>query len=228
MRGHDRIDSSLDGFAERRQIDRLQLRRVVVDSSYGQMGVRRRVAVAGEMFGGRHHSARPCAADISRHQVSYLLRIFPKGTRTDNWVRGIGIHVGHRKEIPMHAQRTALLCGDAAELLGIGQFASGPEGHGMRKDGGSKKTRRKNTPLEVAGNQQRQARFCLQLIQQRDGLIAAVAGKIAAFRRHGHGQRTDVVFANVVTKLQVVRTLTIHELHPQANHEKLSDFFLEG
>jgi len=181
----------------------------------------------GKVLGGGEHAVRPGTTNVGRDQIPNLQRVLAEGARADDRVQRIGIHIGDRKQIPMHAQRAAFLRGDAAEGFRIGKIAGGAERHGVRKDGGPEQAGRQDATLKVSGNQQRQFGFELQLVQQTDSFVAIVTVKKMAFRGYRHGKRTHMVFMDVIAQQQVFGTARREQFRPHAHHEQLADFFFE-
>ena len=154
VRRHHRIDSSIDCFAKWRQVDRAQHLHILVYPRQRQMRVRPGIAVSRKVLGRRQHSVRSRPANVGSHQCPHLLGIGAERSCADDRIRWIGIHIGDRKEIPVHADRPALLRRNSAELFGVRRLARCAKSHGMRKYGGPEKTRRKHALLKISGNQQ--------------------------------------------------------------------------
>ena len=228
VRSHHSIDSRSDRLLERRQIDRTQVLQIVIHQGYCQVRVGGGISVTGEVLCRRQHSVRPRAADVGRHQIAHLLRIRAESASPDDRVGRVGIYVGDGKQVPVHAQSPAFLCGDATELLGVSQVPGSAKSHRVRKHGRSEKMRRQDTPLKIPSDQQRQLRLLLELVEQGNGLLATATIAGPTLRRRRHGQRADVIFANVIAELEVAGTPPIQEFHPQADHEKLPDLLFEG
>ena len=224
---HHRIHSRRNCFLERRQIDGAQVLQIVVHHGDGKVRVGCGIAVPWEMLCGSQHSIGSRAADVSGHEIAHLVGVAPERARPDDGVRGIGIHVGDGKQIPVHPQGPALLRCNASELLCIFQVPGRSKSHRMREHRRSKEVRRKNPALEVPSDQQRQVRFLLQLIQQRNRLKPAVHIACPPLRRDRHGQRADVIFTNIVTELDVIGTLSMQKFHPHPDHEQLPDLLLD-
>jgi hypothetical protein len=121
----------------------------------------------------------------------------------------------------------AFLRRDATELLGVSQVPGSAKSHRVRKYSRSEKMRRQDTPLKISSDQKRQLRLVLQLVEQRNDLIATANIAGPTLRRRRHGQRADMIFANVITELEVAGTPSIQEFHPHADHEELPDLFFE-
>src|ERR1700686_4874929 len=161
VRRHNSVHSGFDRLAERRQVDGAQHRQILVDSWYGKVRVGPGIAVTGEVLGGSQHSVRSRAAYVGGDQRPYLLRVGSECAGADNGIRRVRIHVGDGEKVPVHADRSAFLGRNATELLGVGHFAGRPKGHGVRKYGCAKKTRRKDALLKVSGDQKGHLRFFL-------------------------------------------------------------------
>src|SRR5436305_14332307 len=99
------------------------------------MRIGTRVAVSWKMLGGGKHAFLPRAFDVSAHQAGDLGGIFAKSARIDDGGGGLGIHVGNRKEVPLHSNGTPLLRHSLAGLCSTLRFTGSAEGHGMRKAG---------------------------------------------------------------------------------------------
>ena len=134
VRHHDRVHARIDRLLEGRQLDRLQVCHVAVDARHAQVRIGGRIAVAGKVFRRRKHAAFMRALDVGRHHLPHRLRIFAERTRVYDRVDGIGIHVGHREEIPVDADGARFLCRDSAEILSVVEFAGSAESHRVRKN----------------------------------------------------------------------------------------------
>ena len=127
----------------------------------------------------------------------------------------------------MNAQSPALLRRNAAEFFGVCQVPGGAESHGVGKHCGSEKTSRQHTSFKVSGDQERELRFLLQLVEQCDRLVSTVKIVGPSLGRHRHSERTNMIFPDVIPEFEVMGTPTIQELHPQADHEELPDLLFE-
>ena len=156
-----------------------------------------------------------------------LVWIRAEGSRTDDGIRRVGIHIGDGKQIPVHADCTAFLRCDATEFLSVRGLPRRTERHRMGKHGCAEKARRQYTLFEVSGNQKRQLRFRLQAVEQHYCLVAVIVVKRAPSRRRRHGHRSDVIFANAVGEPNVLGIPRSRQSHTHANHEELTHFLFE-
>ena len=85
-----------------------------------------------------------------------------------------------------------------------------------------------DSALKIGGKEQRQLGVLLQTIEQFGGLIGLAAIEERRLPAHRHGERADVILAHGVAQLQILGAVDVEELRPHPDHEKLSDFFLEG
>jgi len=160
MGHHHRVYTGFNCVLEGRQLDSIEARPIASHFSNTEMRIGRRIAVPGKMLGGDEHPALMGAADIGRHKIADLRRISSEGTRVDDGIGGIGIHVGIGKEILMHADGSRFERGDAAKDFCILHFACGSEGHRMRKDGRAIQAHG-NATLKISGDNQGQLRRSL-------------------------------------------------------------------
>jgi hypothetical protein len=86
---HDRVDSCANGLLEGRQLDGIEMGAIHIHAGDSEMGVRCRIAVAGEVLRRGQHSSCVRAFDVCGDEVSDLFRIFSKRTRIDNGIGGI-------------------------------------------------------------------------------------------------------------------------------------------
>ena len=93
----------------------------------------------------------------------------------------------------------------------------------MRKDRCAIQPHR-HAALKIRRNNQRQLRDLLQPVQQLGGHIGLALQQHRAIHRHGHAQRADVIFADVVAQLNPDGIGVIQELHLRPDHEELPDF----
>src|SRR5919205_414467 len=91
---------------------------VSADGRKADVRVYRRVAVAGEMFGGRERAALARAADGRRDELGHAPRVFAEGADVDDGVVGVVVEVGDGAEQPVDAEGAGLLGGDAGLLVG--------------------------------------------------------------------------------------------------------------
>src|SRR3981081_211123 len=117
MRYHHRVHSRLNRLLEGWQLDRIQTRSVAGDLSEAEMRIGSSVAVSGKVFGCDQHPALVSASDVCRHKIADLLRVFSEGTRVDDGIRGVRIHVSIGKEIPMHSDGTRFKGSDPSKGL---------------------------------------------------------------------------------------------------------------
>ena len=113
------------------------------------------------------------AADVCGHEVGNLLRILAKRTRVDDGIVGIRVHVSYGEEIPMHADGTRLLGGDAAEIFRVLQAAGCCNSHCVR-EGGRAIQAIADAEFKVRGNEQRELRFALQTVRQVRGFVGLI------------------------------------------------------
>ena len=187
VRDHHGVDSSSDGFAERRQFDGIQACPVSGDLRQTQMRIGCGVAVTGEVFGRGHHSIGARSLDVCGYEISNLLGIFSEGASIDDRIRGIRIYVRIGKEIPVHSDSARLLSGDAAEGFRVIGFSGRAEGHGVGEHGGAMQTHG-NSTLEVGSEEQRQFGFLLQTIEQFGSFVRLVAVEEWRLPAHRHGE----------------------------------------
>ena len=113
------------------------------------------IAVSRKVFGCHQHSPFVSALNVRRHEIAHLLRIFSEGTRVDDGIRRIGVHVSIGKEIPVHSDGPRFQRGDASKGFGIFGFAGSSKGHRVGKNGSPIQTHG-HAALEVRFHQQRQ------------------------------------------------------------------------
>ena len=178
------------------------------------------------MFHGREHPALVRSLDVGRHQIADLLGIFSERSRVDDGIGGIRVHVGIRKEIPVHADGSRFLRRNASEVLRVFELAVGAEGHGVRKVRAPHQPRR-NPALKIRRKQQRQLRVLLQPVQQFGRLVRLAAQQERAIHVHRHGKRTHVILLHVLAQLQVLRTLHVEKAGAAPDHEDLANFLFD-
>ena len=142
------------------------------------------ITVSGEMLGGGEHAFLPRAVDVSAYQAGDLRGVFAKGACVDDGIRGIRIHVGNRKEVPLHSHSPRLLGHNFAELFGKFGLASRAKCHGMRKNGDPIQAHG-NAPLKVGSHNQRRLGVALKLVDQHGGFIRSALVKERPFGGHG-------------------------------------------
>ena len=188
MRHHHRIDSGLNSLAERSQLDRIQPRPISGDLGHAEMRIGCGIAVAGKMLGGGHHSVGARAANVGGHKVAHLFRIFAKRAGVDNRIRRVGVDVGIREKIPMHADGAGFLGGDAAESLSRNPPFR-PRQTPWRGETSWPRCRRMVTPRsKSAATSSGQLRLFLQTIEQFGGLVRFAAIEERRLPAHRHGK----------------------------------------
>ena len=129
------------------------------------MRVGRSVAVSRKVLHRGQHSGFVRSLNVGRDQIADLFGIFSEGTRVDDGIGGIRVHVRVREKIPVHADGSGFLTSDEAESLGVFDIAIGAKGHRVRKVGGPQQAHGE-AALKISREQQRQLRFPLQTVQQ--------------------------------------------------------------
>ena len=224
VRHHHRIYARLDRALKRRQFNRLQSRPVARDLRNPKMRVGRGFAVSREMLGRGQHSSFVSAANVRRHEIAHLLRVFSKRTYVDDGICRVGIHIRHREKIPVHPDRSGFKRRNAPEDFGMFGFSGSRKGHGMRKHRRSIYTHGQ-TALKVRRDQQRQLRRFLQPVEQFSGNIRLALEQNRALHRNRHHQRSDVILENVVPQLNPFRVGVVQELRQHLDPKKLPNFF---
>ena len=127
------IHSALDRRLERHEFNVLDVLQRLVDASGREVGVGIGIAMTREMFRRREHATLVRAINVGADHRGYLLRVFAEGTRVDDGICGVGIHIRVGKEIPFHADGARFFGGDASEVAREVRVVSGSEGHGVRE-----------------------------------------------------------------------------------------------
>ena len=104
-----------------------------IDASQVEMGVGVGVAVAGEVLQRGEHAALVRAADVRGYHGRDLGRIFTVGTRVDDRVLRINLHIGNWVEVPVDAQCARFLSHNLCELLDILRIVCAPKAMGCGK-----------------------------------------------------------------------------------------------
>ncbi len=199
---------------------------VTVHTGNAEMRVGSGVAVTREVLHRSQHSRLVRSLNVGRDQIAHLFGIFSEGSRVNDGVGGIRVHVGVREKIPVHTDGSGFLGGDAAEGLRVLDVAIGSEGHGVRKVRGPQQPRG-DTALKVSREQQRQLGFPLQSVQQFGDFVGLGAQKKRAINVNRHGERTHVIFLHGLEPLQVLGILHVEEAGPAPDHQDLPDLFFD-
>ena len=166
VRRHHGVDARGDRRPERHELHGVEASARVLDHREVEVGVGRRVAVAGEVLGGREHAALLDPAHVGRRHARHELGVLAERADADHRVLRIHVHVDHRVVVHVDAERPALARADAARALGERRVARRAERHRARH------ARRAlhdvaGAALEVGGEQQRQRGGPLQAVEQR-------------------------------------------------------------
>ena len=124
-----------NGRTEGNQVHLLDLLVGAINGGKPQMRISACITMTGEMLGGSQHPFMSCAANVAAYQRRNLGRVFSKGPRVDDGIGGIGIHVGHREEVPLHPNGPRFPGDDFAEMLSELRLSGRAKSHGRRKDG---------------------------------------------------------------------------------------------
>ena len=130
--GHHHINARLEGGAERHELELLELGQALVDARQTGVGVRRRVAMAGEVLGA---AADALALDSLEHRAAQLAHeLGPVGERAqaDDGVVRVVVDVHHRGKVDVDAKGAQLISHDLAALARKVGAARGAEGHVAR------------------------------------------------------------------------------------------------
>ena len=160
---HDAGGAGGDAGLEWHELDLVEARARKLQHRQPEMRVHRGVAVPGKVLQRGEHAALLQPAHEGGGHGADPGRILAERSDVDHRVTRIDVHVGHRREVDVHAERPPLACGDAAGLEGELFVARGAECHRARK------LRRAldahpDTPLEVSRRQQRNGGDRLQAV----------------------------------------------------------------
>ena len=121
MGTHHRIHTSLDRRHKGRQLDLIQSWAIVGNHRQRQMGIDRRVAMAGKMLGRRQNRELVGPGDEGRGQLPDQLRIVPKRSHINHRISGVVIHIHHRPQQPIQPDRLGFRCRHGSQVVGQGQ-----------------------------------------------------------------------------------------------------------
>ena len=107
------------------------------------------------MFGRGHHAGIPRRPYVSADHLRDLLGVFAEGTRVDDGIGRVRVHVGDGIKVPLHADGARLLGDNLGETFNISRVAGGAKGHGMGKHRGAIQPGGE-PPLEVGGKDEGQ------------------------------------------------------------------------
>jgi len=102
-------DPSRNGFAEGRQLDRIQSCPVSRHLSQGEMRVGGGIAMPQESVSPWSAYRWRAPANVSSGQISNLLRIFPKRACVDDGFAGLELTSASGKEVPLDSDGSGLL-----------------------------------------------------------------------------------------------------------------------
>ena len=133
VRNHHRIRSRLDARRKRRQLHRIQPLGRCIHPRHLQVRIRVRIAMPGKVFQRRQHPTLMRPAYVRGHHRRHRRRVLPKGSRVDNRVLRIDLHIRDRIKVPSNPQRPRLLRDNLRPLLDIRRIARRSERHRVRK-----------------------------------------------------------------------------------------------
>ena len=218
MRRHHRADALIDGSLERRKLDRLEALRCDVENRHLEMRIGRDIAVSRKVFCGRDQSVFLCAADVRPHEGRNLRRIFAERANIDDRIERIVLHVGDRVEIDAYSDGPRLLGRQLGSVVRDLRIAGRTDRHRERQPRRAEEhvTR---PALEIGGDQQRQLRLALHLVEhQRHRRRIAAESVIAA----------DVKIGDVAAHdLEVVALQTSKSGVGDTGKKHLPDLFVE-
>ena len=155
------------------------------------------------MFGNGQDSATLQATTIGQHFLRDCPRILAKSADIDYGIQGIGVHISHRREIDMYAQRTKFTCHLTPVCFYQAVVRDTAQGRITRKLGSIRQTHGQS-PLTIHRNQHGNLGIFLHLIRQ-EGL--------SFYGSLGEQQATYLIFTHPFLQLLLGRLIS-HGRYP--------------
>ena len=129
MAAHYRRNSGLNRGAERHKLCFFQLRETLVDAGQAEMGVDRRVPVAGEMLAAAQKPRRAVAAHGLRAKLRDPRRVVAEASHADDRVHAVAVDVEVGREVEVDADAAQLARGDARAVVCVADAPRRGDGH---------------------------------------------------------------------------------------------------
>ena len=244
---HDGADAGIDGRAEGRQIDVLDVGKRASDDGEVVMRVHLGVAVSGKVLGHGDHAPILQASNEGRtERPNYVLVAAEGAVADDVLLMSVRVDVENRREIHVDSKCAQLRAGDPARLVRevrvsrladaqstrqLGEADFDPVGRSVLlvcrdQEGNSGPVRpveRLYSVLQLVGQPRYAARHVLRLRQT--GVVRSHAPDVALEKKHGTDlellqERCDGIVAS--------STVTLDGVGAEANHEELPDLLSES
>ena len=227
MSSHHRAGPRANCRLEGNELDGIQPLAIRRHQRQFHVRIHRGVPVARKMFCCGHGPVFFHPAHELRHKLRHALRIFAERADIDDGIVRVAVHIGHRREHPVHAHGARFNCRDAPHRVGVFRPPRRGHRHGVRECRAFLQAHHR-AALEIRANEQWNFGRVLKLVCQHRRFVHVAQLDPARSAPRPQDESADVVFLHA--RHQLFEFFALHRLErPEIRgKDNLPDFFVRG